>query len=706
MTITNVGPTRLLQSIVSLLLMACSGWVEALPPATSAMLTNEGDGSNWASYGRTYSEDHFSPLTQVTEKNVGTLGLVWSLELPGIHNGATVPLAVDGVIYFCVDQSIVHAVDAVSGKPLWVYDPKVAAVAGHELRHAWGVRGIGFWNDKIYVGTMDGRLIAINAKSGSVVWSRLTVDKDDSRYITGAPRLFDGMVIIGHGGSEYAGVRGYVTAYDAETGIQRWRFYTVPGDPRKPYEDPALKMAAKTWSETRWRSGGGAVVWNAITFDPELDLIFIGTSNGAPWNQGIRTPGGGDNLFTNSIVALDARTGRYRWHYQTTPGDTWDYDSTNDIELATVKIGGAMRKVILHAPKSGFFYVIDRTSGKLISAEPFSKVTWAERIDPQSGRPVETPGARYYVSKAKLIWPSPSGAANWNPMAFSPVTGLAYLQEVEMPGYLDDTGIDETNWKRPNGQVSLGIQVPAGDAPPDAGKSSLLAWDPIAQRPRWKVSTPGAWNGGVMATAGDLVFQGQATGDFVAYNAQSGVPLWSFNARMGIAGAPISFLADGKQYVAVIAGWGGAGAGSYGTLGAQFGWVSRVHTNRLLAFALGGKAQLAANLPPPMLVKPIDDTAIQIDALKVRRGGDLYVHDCVMCHGGGAVAAGFAPDLRASSVPLSANGFKSIVSGGSLLDLGMPQFDELSDTDLEDLRQFIRAQARNPDIGPRKLLSH
>jgi quinohemoprotein ethanol dehydrogenase len=678
--------------------------VDCHATGTGDSLTDEGSGADWASYGRTYSEEHYSPLSQITAANVSQLGLAWSLELPDVHNGATVPLAVDGVVYFAVDQSIVRAVDAVSGKLLWVYDPKAAESAGHKLRKGWGVHGIGYWNGKIYVGTTDGRLIAIDAKTGRPVWSALTVAKNDSRYITGVPRLFDDMAIIGHAGSEFAGVRGYVTAYDAGTGRQRWRFYTVPSGPGER-NDPAMQMAARSWSGDGWKNGGGGVVWNAITFDPEQNLIYIGTSNGSPWNQGIRSPGGGDNLFCNSIVALDAQTGRYRWHYQTTPGDTWDYDSTNDIELATLLIEGQPRKVIIHAPKNGFFYVIDRTNGKLISAAPFSKVTWAERIDPQSGRPVEAADARYYQTKPQLIWPSPVGAANWTPMAFSPMTGLAYFQELEMPGFLDNRGIDARNWMRPHDQVSIGVQISASDAPAGGGNSSLLAWDPVSQRARWKVQTPGAWNGGVMATAGNLVFHGNATGEFVAHDAENGKRLWSFDARMGIAGAPISFLAAGRQYVAVVAGWGGAGAGTLGSLGAQFGWVSRVHSHRLLAFVLGGAGQLPTTLPGPQIVQAVDDPTIRLDSAKVELGADLYSHTCISCHGAGVVAAGFAPDLRASSIPLSAGDFKAVVQGGSLLERGMPRFEELSNTELENLRQFIRASARNPDIGPKHLFS-
>ncbi|MET0658942.1 MAG: PQQ-dependent dehydrogenase, methanol/ethanol family [Steroidobacteraceae bacterium] len=659
---------------------------------------------DWGSYGRDYSEQHYSPLSQITTDNVSRLGLAWSLELPDTHGGATVPLAVNGILYFCVDQSIVRAVDADTGRQLWIFDPRVARAAGRKLRNGWGVRGLAYGNDSIYVGTMDGRLIAIDARSGRQRWAQLTVAPNDSRFISGAPRVFNNLVFIGHAGATYPGTRGYVTAYDARTGEQRWRFYTVPGDPKLPPENDAMKAAMKTWKGKWWEFGGGAVVWNAITIDTEQNLVYIGTSNGLPWNQNIRSPQGGDNLYVASIIALDINTGAYRWHYQTTPGDTWDYDSTSDIVLANLSIDGKPRKVILHAPKNGFFYVIDRTNGKVISAEPYTKVTWAERIDLRTGRPVETPGARYYESQPKLIWPSPSGGASWHPMAYSARTGLAYISELEIPGFLDDTGVTASNWIRPNGQYSTAVKSSASDSTVDAGKSSLVAWDPLIQKARWRVPTPGVWNGGTLATASDLVFQGLGTGEFIGRDARSGKRLWSFDAKMGISGAPISFSADGKQYIAVVAGWGGSGSASYGSLSAQYGWVSRVHSHRLLAFALDGSAKLPSNLPDRMLVKPVDDPSQQVDTQIAARGAELYSYTCLPCHGAGVVAAGFAPDLRASAVPLSADAFKSIVVGGALLERGMPRFEELSDSELNELREFSRRQARDPNGGPKQVL--
>jgi quinohemoprotein ethanol dehydrogenase len=385
---------------------------EPRPVARSALLiADERDGANWPSFGRTYSETHASPLADINAGNVARLGLAWSLDLPGISNGATVPLAVDGIVYFTVGQSIVHAVEATTGRLLWRHDPEVAKVAGRKLRITWGPRGIGWWEGKVYVGTTDGRLIAIDAKNGRQVWSAQTVDPGNELTITGPPRVFNGKVIIGNAGSEFGANRGYVTAYDAESGEQAWRFWIVPGNPADGFENAAMEMAAKTWTGEWWKFGGGGQAWNAMTYDPQFNRVYIGTGNGAPWNRKVRSPGGGDNLFLCSIVALDADTGEYAWHYQTTPGETWDYNSAMDITLATMTVDGRPRPVILHAPKNGFFYVIDRETGKVLSAEKFGKVTWAERVDLATGRPVEAPGARYEDGPA-LIWPSTMGVHN------------------------------------------------------------------------------------------------------------------------------------------------------------------------------------------------------------------------------------------------------------------------------------------------------
>jgi quinohemoprotein ethanol dehydrogenase len=638
------------------------------------------DGANWAGYGRTYEETHFSPLKQINAGSIKRLGLAWSLELANVHNGGTVPLEVDGVLYFTVDQSLVHAVDAYTGKLLWVFDPEVGKVAGHKLRYSWGPRGVAYWRGKVFVGTTDGRLIAIDARSGTQVWSQLTVEPNDARTITGAPRVYNGKVIIGHGGADFAQLRGYVTAYDAESGRQLWRFYTVPGDPKNGFESAAMKMAATTWSGEQWKKGGGGTVWNAITYDQEFNRIYIGSGDGSPADRKIRSPGGGDNLFLSSVIALDATTGAYVWHYQTAPGESWDYNSAMDMILTTLQIDGKARKVILHAPKNGFFYVIDRQSGKLISAEPFTKVTWAARVDPASGRPDEAANAHYETDE--LIWPGYTGGHSWAPMSYNPVTGLVYLPVIQLGSYFP-----MRSPAAPENHTS--DNIPA---------SWLSAWDPVRQREVWRAPTPGVWNGGTLTTAGNLVFQGQADGQFNAYSADFGQLLWSFDAKMGISGAPISYSVRGKQYVSVVAGWGGSAPGFLGPDAAQFGWVSRLHRHRLLTFALDGKGRLPSDIAPPSRVAPINDPTFIIDADKAKQGAVLFLINCGLCHGSAAIAGGFAPDLRASAVVLSAESFTAVVKHGSLATRGMPMFEELTGEQLDMLRHFVRASAQTSTL--------
>ncbi len=645
------------------------------------------DGANWPAFGRGFDEQRYSPLNQIDKRTIGRLGLAWSLELNDVWNVSTQPVAVDGVLYFAAGFSVIHAVNAVTGELLWKYDPKVR---GRKMRMAWGSRGMTYYDGKVYAGTQDGRLFALDAKTGALVWETLTTEADDNRYITGAPRAFNGKIIIGHGGADFGQVRGYVTAYDANTGAQLWRWYVVPGNPADGFENAAMAMAAKTWTGEWWKYGGGGTVWNAITYDPEFNRVYLGTGNGSPWNHKLRSPGGGDNLFLCSVVALDADTGEYVWHYQTTPGESWDYNSSMDMVLATIAIDGAPRKVILHAPKNGFFYVIDRETGKLISAEKIGKVTWAERIDLATGRPVEIRGARYENGEA-LIWPGSGGVHNWHPMAYSPDTGLTYIPVREMAGYYNDEGRDPKTWQMTPNDV-LGLRGFFDDIPKTAGTSALLAWNPVTQKAAWRVPTPGATNGGVLVTRGGLVFQGQADGRFIARDADTGAELWSYDMGVGTQAPPATYAVDGKQYVTILAGWAGAPM-LLGSLSAQHGWVGRAYPRRVLTFALDGHAQLPPSPPPSPTVEKVDDPSFIVDPALAERGKHVY-KDCVICHGTAVVAGGYAPDLRASHVPLSASAFAAIVRDGALENRGMPAFPELSDQDLEALRHYIRERAR------------
>jgi quinohemoprotein ethanol dehydrogenase len=646
---------------------------------------------DWPSYGRGFSENRFSPLRQINVGSIDRLRLAWSLDLPDINSVASQPLEVDGTLYFAVGRAVVHAVNASSGKLLWRYDPEVAKHANHKTRWSFGSRGLAFWKKKVYVGTEDGRLICLDAKTGALLWSRMTVEAGDDRFITGAPRVFGGKVIIGHAGGDVGITRGYVTTYDAETGRQLWRFYTVPGNPANGFENAAMERAARTWADGWWKLGGGGAVWNAITYDAELNRFYIGTGNGLPWNRKIRSPGGGDNLFLSSIVALDAGTGAYLWHYQLNPGDSWDYDATMDMILTDLSITGRSYKVLMQAPKNGFFYVIDRSSGKLLSAERFTKVTWAERIDVKTGRPVELDGSRYETGES-LVYPGVEGGHTLAAMSYSPKAGLVYIPTIESPGLFDDAGLNPAGWVSKAHTFNFGIRSVNADGPADSCSSALLAWNPVAQKAAWQIRTPGCRNGGTIATAGDLVFQGHPNGEFSAYTTVGGRKVWSFNAGNGIVSGPITYAVKGRQYVSVLTGMGG-GAGAAGSVSAQFGWQARVHPRRLLTFTLNGKGVLPA-APLPAQAVPIDDPQFVVDAGRAQRGNELFGVDCMTCHGPGAVAGGTAPDLRASAVAIEPAAFGQVVQQGVLQSRGMPAFPELTADDLESIRHYLRQRAR------------
>jgi quinohemoprotein ethanol dehydrogenase len=650
----------------------------------AARLLDTSDGADWAGYGRTFGQQHFSPLSEVNAGNVGGLGLAWSMDLP-LGNTATQPIAVGGVLYFATGLSVVHAVDAVSGKLLWQYDPEVGQRGGLNLRTGWGVRGVAWWDGKIFVGTQDGRLIAIDAASGKPAWSVQTVDPALAGYISGAPRVLGGRVLIGFGGSNGVS-RGYVTAYDAQSGKQLWRFFTVPGDPAKGFENAAMEMAAKTWAGEWWKFGGGGDVWNSIAYDPDTDSAY-------PWNHKLRSLGRGDNLFIDSIVALDGKTGAYKWHYQTVPGDTWDYDATMDIELADLTIDGKPRKVLMQAPKNGFLYVIDRITGKLISAEPYVPTTWASKIDLATGRPVEVPGARYDQGKPANVAPSALAAHNWLPMAFSPKTGLVYIPAVDFavnysePAATWKVATDRNTDAGANmaGGPLMGAKAPVG---------LLIAWSPVTQKEVWRVEHPTYVNGGVLATGGNLVFQGTIDGLFKAYAADSGKPVWSFDARAPMISPAITYRANGKQYVTVITGLGMAyplnAAALAGPGIERYQFDPRTQARRVLTFAIGGKQVLPAR---PLTAAPPADPEFRPDPTRVMPGAIAFSVHCGVCHGTLAVGVGHAPDLRRSAIPQDRETFVQVVRGGILQARGMPRFAELSDQQLDDMRVYLRSRA-------------
>ena len=650
--------------------------------------THRGD---WLAHGRTWSEQRFSPLTEINAENVSQLSLAWHLDLPDNRGQEATPLVVDGVIYTASAWNIVIAVDAATGTELWRYDPQVPKDWAVKACCDAVTRGVAYWEGKIFVGTLDGRLLALKAETGEPVWSKLTIDPDKAYTITGAPRVAKGKVFIGNGGAEF-GVRGYMSAYDVDTGELIWRFYTVPGDPAKPFENDILAKAAETWHGDWWTLGGGGTAWDSMAYDPELNLLYIGVGNGSPWNPQIRSQGKGDNLFLSSIVAVDADTGKYAWHYQTTPGDGWDYTATQHMILAELELAGVQRQVIMQAPKNGFFYVLDRKTGELLSAKPFVPINWATHVDIDSGRPVLNPAAEYWkTGELAMVTPAFLGAHNWHPMSFSPDTGLVYLpaQEIAAPYLSDD------QQPRKKMAVNLGLNTAITVLPDKADviafakastKGHLAAWDPVAQREVWRVQYPGAWNGGTLSTAGNLVFQGTAGGNLQAYSADKGEKLWEYAVQTGVVAPPISYEANGEQYLSVMVGWGGI----YPLLTGPLAWDAGepVNRSRLLTFKIGGTDQLpevqevARSLP--------DLSAQQLEPAKVAEGFLLYDRFCSTCHGSGAVGGGVVPDLRYSGFLAEPAGWQQVVVDGLLAKRGMAAFGtELNAAQTEAIRAYV-----------------
>jgi quinohemoprotein ethanol dehydrogenase len=658
----------------------------------SVVLMQSPKSSDWALHGLTNSEQRYSPLDLINETNISRLGLAWHYKLDVDRGTEATPIVIDGRMYTTGAFSIVYAFDAATGKLLWKYDPLVPREYGARACCDAVNRGVAVLNGRVIVATLDGYLVALNARSGKVEWRTDTIiDRTRSYTITGAPRIIAGRIVIGNGGAEF-GVRGYITAYDPRTGKQQWRFFTVPGDPSKPFESGAMEMAAKTWTGEWWKYGGGGTVWDSMSYDPELDLLYVGVGNGSPWVRKYRSSGGGDNLFLSSIVALRAGTGEYVWHYQTTPGDMWDFTATQHMILADLTIGGRMRRVIMQAPKNGFFYVLDRQTGELLSAEKYVNVTWATHVDMKTGRPAENPLIADYSKESRLIFPSPYGGHNWQPMAFHPGTGLVYIPAQELPMVL--TSDPEFKFRSPP-HWNTGILV-TGIPEDKAGNANLLAitggkliaWDPVRAREVWRIDQEHPFNGGVLATAGNLVFQGTADGKFIAYSAKEGKKLWEAPARTGIVAPPITYVVDGQQYVTVMAGWGGALALVGGSIANAAGVRS---ISRVLTFKLDGKEVLPA---PPLKSAPPPPPSQTATSAVIDRGRIAYYQYCAACHGAAAVGGGVIQDLRYLDAAQH-SAFDKTVRGG-LPSKGMPAFaDVLAAPDIEAIRAYIIKRAHD-----------
>ena len=662
----------------------------------------DGEPQNWLAHGRTYGEQRYSPLAQINDHNVERLGLAWAVPMGTYRGLEATPLVIDGMMYTTATWSVVYALDAKSGRQLWSYDPQVPREWGRYGCCDAVNRGVAVWKGNVYVGTFDGRLVALDAKTGRKRWEVNTIDRSKPYTITGAPRVVKGKVLIGNGGGEY-GVRGYLSAYDAKTGELAWRFYTVPGNPKDGFENPEMAEAAKTWHGEWWVGGGGGTVWDSMAYDPDLDTLYVGTGNGSPWNREIRSPGGGDNLYLSSILALNPNTGRLKWYYQTTPAESWDYTATQHIVLADLTINGKPRKVLMQAPKNGFFYVLDRVSGQLLSADKFAPVTWADHVDLQTGRPVENPAASY-KNQTALVVPAPYGAHNWQPMAYNPGTGLVYIpahqplgvypppQDVLRTGHYQrrdmfwNPGID---WNTFIDTVEGLIQKLGGVLPPDRGY--LKAWDPLQKKTLWEIEQPAWWNGGLLTTAGNLLLQGTGDGRFVAYAADSGRILWALPTSIGIIAPPITYEVDGVQYITVMAGYGGAG-GVTGGDPRTMASARYVNSGYVLTFKLDGQtpmpriAERNTSIPEP--------PAIDATPEQVQNGKYKYMSTCMVCHGALVVSGGVLPDLRMLTAEKHQI-FRNIVFDGVIHSAGMPRLgDLLSEQDVHDIHAYIIERAK------------
>lgn len=649
------------------------------------LLRGTDDPHQWSLYGGSYNEQRFSPLEAINTSNVQDLGLAWYADYDTNQNQHGSPLYVDGVIYVSTARNVVHAFDARDGSRVWTYTPLMVPNPNLGLVN----RGIAAYEGKIYMGMLDAHLVAIDAATGELVWNTDTVpdslglgDMANQYSITMAPRIAKGKVFIGGSGGEF-GARGWIAAFDVDTGEEVWRFWTVPGNPDNPVDGEHLAVAVDTWPDDKpyWEQGGGGTVWDGAVYDPQTDLLYFGTGNGTPWNRAMRDPTDGDNLYVASVIAVDPDTGEYVWHYQETPGDSWDYDATSPMMTVDLTIDGEQRHVLIHPSKNGFIYVLDAVTGELISGDAFTSVTWASGIDPESGRPIEVPGARYETEPFN-IGPGAPGGHTWHPNAYSPETGLVYIPTWEnysamTPQQLPEEGLPPL--------IAFGGRVDRETLKPHNKQSNdgwLQAWDPVAREAVWETPRGARATSGVLATAGDLVFMGNSNGNqLAAYNASTGEPLWSFDAQSAVYAAPITYELDGQQYIAASVG----GTASGGYFAPSYA--------RMLVFKVGGTAQLPASVSyTPRELSPPPATA---SAEVVARGAAVYNEHCSVCHGSDAVQQRSSfPNLTLTPFLHSQQGFDQVVLEGTRVERGMANFsDRITAEDSVAVREYIVARA-------------
>ncbi len=701
----------------ALLLAACGKKADAPAPlqptgqVDAARLANiDKEPGAWLTTGRDGGKTHYSPLDTINRDTAKKLGFAWEYKTGTNRGMQATPVVVDGVMYTSGVAGRVYALDAATGKLLWQFEPPL------KLKNARGSccdivnRGVAVWQGKVYVGSFEGVLYALDAKDGSVRWQVDTIAHDRAYSVTGAPQIAGKVVVIGNGGAEFDS-RGYVSAYDLETGEMKWRFYTVPGDPSKPQANKALDMAVKTWDpKSRWEQGLGGNAWDGFAYDPKTNLVYFGTANGAPWNSAQRSPKGGDNLFVASILALNADNGEYVWHYQQTPGERWDYDATPQLMLTTLKWGDKDRDVLMQASKNGFFYVHDRATGELLAADKFVDANWALGIDPKTGRVIENPASDYTKGKPVIVFPSGVGGHNFNPMSMSKKTGLVYIPSVHSGmAMMQAPEVPHSQERMASGVIlAFATQLLVPEAIPPALRSvtdpaylktvpsldmhtSLKAWDPVARKVVWEHKYPNFMDhGGVLSTAGGIVVQGSIDGNLRVFNDESGELIKEINTGSPLIAAPATYTVNGVQYIAVLAGTGGGGWNFWmpGNVAAERG-----NDNRILVFRLDGDETPVPSALPAVL--PIPEPPAQAGTPQdIAAGAALFGRNCTGCHSNADRAP--VPDLRKSGMIREAVAFQSVVRGGALEKRGMPSWDDLlTEAQVEQIRAHLVAVARD-----------
>lgn len=674
---------------------ACGVSIVCAAFSVTAAAPSAPSSSDWPLVGLTPENHHFSPLKQINDRNVQKLGIAWAADIPARAGLVGVPIVVDGVVYQSGQLSIIYANDVRTGRLLWQYDPKVSFKGDIIPSLAARMnRGLAVWGDNVFVGTGDCRLVAVNRKTGQKAWDADVCMGDVKFGITAAPSVGGGKVFIGPSNMDDGTRRGFVDAYDAVTGKRLWRFYTIPGDPTQGFENAAMKTAAKTWGTDYWKRVGGASVYGPMTYDSKLNLLYFGVGSAIPNAPPDRGDNRGDELFSASLVAVNADTGEYVWHYKQTPDNAWNYDNNSPITIAELNIGGAKRRVVINVPKNGYVYVNDARTGKLLAADQYGvRVNWSSHVDMKTGRPVRIPDADFWVSGSAVQYPQVGGAHNWMPNAYSPLTGLTYISaydfgtrtEYSTERHRDDPGLLNIT------AGNMHWEILAPDLIADA-RAPVIAWDPVARKVRWKIDERVPGGGGTLATAGNLVFYARGDGLFRAFAADDGRVLWSTTLPGASISTAVTVEVDGEQIVLLPIGSDGSSGMTIN--GGDLTTIERTRQApaRLVAFKLGGTktlppVDLASAFPEPPLPRPAADDARHGRAV-------LLTYGCDYCHGGEQLQnpRSSVPDLRKSNASVHSL-LDKIVIGGALTTRGMPRFESMSDADLRLIQAYILDRA-------------